>query len=68
VDDWCHQKLNPGQVLPPYKPFPNETTLISHIKERLDRAGKVVGDYLVGIFCSRFLCNFVRSGRMRWLQ
>jgi len=40
VDDWCHQKLNPGQPLPPYKPFPNEATLISHIKERLGRAGK----------------------------
>ncbi|KAG0366688.1 Saccharopine dehydrogenase, partial [Mortierella sp. AD032] len=38
VDDWCHQKLNPGQVLPPYKPFPNEASLISYIKERLDRA------------------------------
>lgn len=40
VDDWCHQKLNPGQVLPPYKPFPNEAALISYIRERLDRAGK----------------------------
>ncbi|KAF9434413.1 Saccharopine dehydrogenase [Entomortierella beljakovae] len=38
VDDWCHQKLNPGQPLPPYKPFPNESQLIGYIKERLGRA------------------------------
>ncbi|KAG0002106.1 Saccharopine dehydrogenase [Modicella reniformis] len=38
VDNWCHQKLNPGQPMPPYKPFPNENALISHIKSRLERA------------------------------
>ncbi|KAG0269376.1 Saccharopine dehydrogenase [Actinomortierella ambigua] len=46
VDNWCHQKLNPGQPLPGYKPFPNEGQLISYIKERLGRAVALNGGEL----------------------
>ncbi|KAF9187487.1 Saccharopine dehydrogenase [Haplosporangium sp. Z 767] len=68
VDDWCHQKLNPGQVLPPYKPFPNETALITYIKERLDRAvalnnGKVPEVMVMGALgrCGKGACDFARA-------
>ncbi|KAF9907701.1 Saccharopine dehydrogenase [Lobosporangium transversale] len=68
VDNWCHQKLHPGQPLPGYTPFPNDASLISYIKERLEHAvalnhGKVPEVMVMGALgrCGTGACDLARA-------